>query len=297
MGSRIVVAVVASAMGGLVAAVAGNPLGAGVGSAGGLRNAAIVWGSYDAIRSVNVDGRGRRVLVPTFADNQGDPAWTREGDALALFASFSDDSQIYAFWPKTHKFRLLGPRSARSYEPTWSPDAKRIAFAEDWGPFGRTTEATIKIVSLATNKRASVTKPKRNRIDVDPAWSPDGRTIAFARQDHGPQTIYLTRPDGSATHRLTLGRSPSWSPNGKNLAFVRGGAIYRIGIDGQGRTRVVSGLVHPLVRWSPDGRKLLYTTGNNSGVDAWVVDIDGTHRRRVLHHEPIEGIAWRPGFG
>jgi Tol biopolymer transport system component len=125
----------------------------------------------------------------------------------------------------------------------------------------------------------------------------DGRTIAFARQDHGPQTIYLTRPDGRATHRLTLGRSPSWSPDGKNLAFVRGGAIYRIGIDGQGRTRVVSGLVHPLVRWSPDGRKLLYTTGNNSGVDAWVVDIDGTHRRRLLHHEPIEGIAWRPGFG
>ena len=68
-------------------------------------------------------------------------------------------------------------------------------------------------------------------------------------------------------------------------------------IDGRGRTRVVSGLVHPLVRWSPDGRKLLYTTGNNSGVDAWVVDIDGTHRRRVLHREPIEGIAWRPGFG
>ena len=67
-----------------------------------------------------------------------------------------------------------------------------------------------------------MTKPKRNRIDVDPAWSPDGRTIAFARQDHGPQTIYLTRPDGSATHRLTLGRSPSWSPDGKKLAFVRG---------------------------------------------------------------------------
>jgi Tol biopolymer transport system component len=264
------------------------------GSSRGVRNAGITWGTYDNIRSSNVDGSGRRVLVPPFADNQGDPAWTRDGHTLALFASFSDDSQIYAFWPRTRKLRLVGPRGARSYEPTWSPDAKRIAFTEDWGPFGITKEATIKIVSLATNKRTSVTKPKRNRIDVDPAWSPDGRTIAFARQDHGPQTIYLARPDGSATRRLTMGRSPSWSPDGKNLAFALGDSVYRIGVDGQGRTRIVSGLVKPLVRWSPDGRKLLYTTGKDTGVDAWVVDVNGTHRRRVLHHHRIEGIAWRP---
>jgi WD40-like Beta Propeller Repeat len=171
------------------------------GSSGVVRNAEITWGTYDHIRSMRVDGSGRRVLVAMFADNEGDPAWTRDGHALAFFGSFSDSSYIYAFWPSTRKFRRLGPRSpARAYEPTWSPDAKRIAFAEDWGPnFARTTKATIKIVSLATNKRTSVTRPKRNRIDVDPAWSPDGRTIAFARQDHGPQTIYLAHPDGSAT--------------------------------------------------------------------------------------------------
>jgi Tol biopolymer transport system component len=266
------------------------------GSSGGVRNAGISWGTYDAIRSSNVDGSERRVLVRPFADNQGDPAWTRDGQALALFGSFSDSSYIYAFWPRTRKFRRLGPRSpARAYEPTWSADGKRIAFAEDWGPnFARTTEATIKIVSLASNKRTSVTKPKRNRIDVDPAWSPDGRTIAFARQDHGPQRIYLTHTDGSATRPLTMGRSPSWSPDGKNLAFAFAGSVYTIRLDGQARRRIVSGLVKPLVRWSPDGRKLLYTSGDYTGVDAWVANVDGTHRRRVLHHQPIEGIAWRP---
>jgi Tol biopolymer transport system component len=281
------------ALGAVLAAIVHGSTAASA-QVGGFRNAAIVWGSYDAIRSVNVDGSGRRVLLPTFADNQGDPAWTRDGHALALFASFSDDSRIYVFWPKTHKLRPLGPRASRAYEPTWSPDANRIAFTEDWGPFGKTAEATIKIVSLVTNKRTSVTKPKRNRIDVDPAWSPDGRTIALARQDHGPQTIYLTRTDGSATRRLTMGRSPSWSPDGKNLAFALGDSVYRIRVDGRARTRIVSGLVKPLVRWSPDGRKLLYATGNDTRVDAWVVDVEGTHRRRVLHDQPIEGIAWRP---
>jgi TolB protein len=277
-------------------AAAAAPHATDLGQAGGVRNAAIVWSSYDAIHTVNVDGSRPRVLLPTFADNQGDPAWTRDGHVLAFFGSFSDDSSIYAFWPKTRANRRLGPRGTRSYEPTWSPDARRVAFAEDWGPFGATKEATIKIVSLANDKLTSLTKAKRRRIDVDPAWSPDGRTIAFARQEHGPQTIYLTRPDGSATQRLTMGRSPSWSPDGKKIAFALGDSIYRIGIDGQGRTRVVGGLVHPLVRWSPDGRKLLYTSDSYPAADAWVADIDGTHRRRVLHRQRIEGIAWRPAL-
>ena len=96
----------------------------------------------------------------------------------------------------------------------WSADAKRIAFADDWGPnFARTTEATIKIVSLATNKRTSVTRPKRNRIDGDPAWSPDGRTIAFARQDHGPQTIYLAHRRRVIHHQSIEGIA--WRPESK----------------------------------------------------------------------------------
>jgi Tol biopolymer transport system component len=265
------------------------------GSSGGARNAGITWGTYDTIRSATADGSSRRVLVRPFADNEGDPAWTRDGRALAFFASFSDSARIYVFSRWTRRIvRTLESPAARSYEPTWSPDGKRIAVSEDWGPFGGREEATIKIVTVATNKWTPVTGRKRNRIDLDPAWSPDGRTIAFARQDHGPQTIYLTRPDGSATHPLTMGRSPSWSPDGKSIAFARGDSVYRIRVDGRGRTRVVSGLVQPLVRWSPDGRKLLYTTGKDSSVNAWVVDLDGTHPRRILHRQAIEGIAWRP---
>jgi TolB protein len=266
------------------------------GSSDGVRNGGIVWGSYDAIRSANVDGSGRRVLVPTFADNEGDPSW-RDGRVLAFFASFSDTSWIYAFRPRTHKFRRLRSAASRSFEPPWSPDGKRIAVSEDWGAFGARNQATIKIVLVATNKWRSVTKPRCHRIDSDPAWSPDGQTIAFARQGRGPQGIYLARPDGSATRRLTMGRSPSWSPDGKSIAYALRGSIYRIRAAGRARERILSGLRNPLVRWSPDGRKLLYTTGDVFHADAWIADVDGTHRRRVLHHQAIEGIAWRPGSG
>jgi len=276
-------------------------------SANGVHNAGITWGSGDAIHGANVDGSGRHVLVPTFADGEGDPAWTRDGRAFAFYGQNSDNVWIHIRWPGTRRERVLRsdyrsppyPRRAYAYilEPTWSPDATRIAVSEG----GWSYAATIRIVSVTTKKWTSVTKPRRHEQDDDPAWSPDGRTIAYARWlNSGTPALFLVHPDGSAARRLTNGRSPSWAPDGKRLAFVLGGSVYEIRTDGRGRKRILGGLrnpvvghFRPLVRWSPDGRKLLYTSGPAD--DVWTADVDGTHRRRILHRVRIDGIAWRPG--
>lgn len=271
-------------------------------SANGVHNAGITFASGDEIRGANVDGSGRYVLVPLIADGEGDPAWTRDGHAFAFFGQNSDNVEIHVRWPGTHRERVLrpdyrSPRRTYAYilEPTWSPDATRIAVSDSWNGYS----ATIRIVSVTTSKWTSVTKPRRNVEDLDPAWSPDGRTIAFARRPNGSTpTLYVVHPDGSALRRLTKGRSPSWSPDGKRLAFVLGGSVYEIRTGGAGRKRILRGLRNPLVRWSPDGRKLLYTSGSTYGPtgDVWTADVDGTHRRRILHRViKLEGIAWRPG--
>jgi len=60
-----------------------------------------------------------------------------------------------------------------------------------------------------------------------PAWSPDGKTIAFARLKLGPNRqasgIYLVQADGSSLHRLTrdIDSYPSWSPDGRQIVFQR----------------------------------------------------------------------------
>jgi TolB protein len=284
-----------------VATLAVGFAAAGFTPANAVHNAGITWSDFGAIHRADVDGSGRHVLVPPGYDEEGDPAWTRDGHALAFFGRYSDTVQIYVLWPKTGRLRALGSGASRSSGPTWSPDAKRIAVSEAWGGFGLShPEATIRIVSLATNKWTSVTKPRSHEQDVDPAWSPDGRTIAYARRlNSGTPTLFLVRPDGSAARRLTTGRSPSWSPDGKRLAFALGGGVYEIRADGRGRKRVLRGLRNPLVRWSPDGRKLLYTSGGYSSnqvgtADVWAADVDGTHRRRILHGVALDGIEWRP---
>ena len=59
--------------------------------------------------------------------------------------------------------------------------------------------------------------------DVTPAWSPDGRRIAFASERDGNLEIYVMNADGSGVTRLTYNGAndlfPDWSPDGRRIAF------------------------------------------------------------------------------
>ena len=67
-------------------------------------------------------------------------------------------------------------------------------------------------------------------IESDPAWSPDGRRIAFHSIQGGLLQIHAMNPDGSGRVQLTSqGASyhPVWSPDGRRIAFLsrRGGPV------------------------------------------------------------------------
>jgi TolB protein len=62
------------------------------------------------------------------------------------------------------------------------------------------------------------------KIDMWPAWSPDGKRIAFVSNRDGNYELYLMNADGSEPRNLTnhpaTDSSPCWSPDGKRIAFV-----------------------------------------------------------------------------
>ena len=62
--------------------------------------------------------------------------------------------------------------------------------------------------------------------DVRPAWSPDGRRIAFVSRRDGNSEVYVMNADGSGKRNLTRDRAsdddyPTWSPDGRRIAFLR----------------------------------------------------------------------------
>ena len=69
----------------------------------------------------------------------------------------------------------------------------------------------------------SSTSPTTQPFDNAPAWSPDGRQIAFESDRGGGLDIYVMNADGSAVKRLTndpaTDSEPAWSLDGKSIAF------------------------------------------------------------------------------
>ena len=88
-------------------------------------------------------------------------------------------------------------------------------------------------------------------IDTEPDWSPDGRRVAFVRQEAGRRTssLYVVRRDGSDLERLTGAQQvvaqPAWSSDGRRIAYaaspIAGGSfdVYVTSLDG-GRPQVVA---------------------------------------------------------
>ncbi|MEA2632077.1 MAG: hypothetical protein QOE66_2296, partial [Chloroflexota bacterium] len=83
------------------------------------------------------------------------------------------------------------------------------------------TSTGIAVLDVATGRTRQLT----SGADREPAWSPDGRRIAFARTgaDALSLGVFVVATDQTQTTQLTSGRdeSPAWSPDGDWLVFAR----------------------------------------------------------------------------
>jgi Tol biopolymer transport system component len=135
--------------------------------------------------------------------------------------------------------------------------------------------------------------------NVDPAWSPDGKQIAFMSTRTGNEEIYSMDADGSNVHRLTyndaLDTTPAWLPNGKQIAFVsnRAGApnIWIMNTDGTHPTKLSETAVNS-PRWSPDGRSIAFLA-RDKNQDSVLNIMDSTGLNPKPFHLP--GIINNPG--
>ena len=138
-----------------------------------------------------------------------------------------------------------------------------------------------------------------------PAWSPDGRRIAFVSNRDGNPEIYVMNADGSAPTRLTNSPNiwvsediePVWSPDGQRIVFVSDRDepydLYVMNADGSGQTRLTRDNARELgPAWSPDGSKIALS----KTLEIWVMNPDGTQPVNLTNTPGVSEYSpsWSP---
>ncbi|MEO8370533.1 MAG: protein kinase [Candidatus Solibacter sp.] len=189
---------------------------------------------------------------------------------------------------------------------SFSPDSKRIAYssnrsgwfeiyARDAGPRGEERQVT-----------------KDGQQNTDPAWSPDGKSIAYhSVAQHG---IWVIAAEGGTPRQISgFGSSPAWSPDGGQLAFRSyeptslassdwpgdgDSTIWTVAADGS-RLQQVTNRNNPPGQhadpaWSPDGRRIVFAsmgiiTMGFRGV-LWMVDPVSAELQPVAQNQIWAGV-------
>lgn len=125
--------------------------------------------------------------------------------------------------------------------------------------------------------------------DFEPAWSPDGSTIAYVHGDTVSSLTGIWLTDTSGTNKQIIyasarAYSPSWSPDGQWIAFSDGGDIYKIKLNGDSLTQLTDNGSNFFPAWSPDGQWIAYDSNNesNNGMNSiWIMNTNGAQNRRI----------------
>jgi len=112
------------------------------------------------------------------------------------------------------------------------------------------------------------------RMQSDPAFSPDGRKIAFLSDRSGAQEIWVADTDTQSSTQLThfggpATGSPSWSPDGLQIAFDSAEGVYVISADGGLPRRITGNGMVP--GWSRDGKFIYFASERSGGFQIWKV--------------------------
>lgn len=232
--------------------------------------------------------------------------WLLRPAILGTKSTLADEGAEFEVLP-------FATEAGRQFNPAISPDGKKVAFVWDGGKSN--FDIYIKQVKSGALKRVTDDKSP----DLHPAWSPDGRQLAYLRRSASASDLMLLDVEGGRPHKvasissLAEGwvseslysgcQSPTWSPDGKSMVLtqnlygkqgyglvyvpVNSGPIERI-------TTPASGDEDCYPRFSPDGQTLAFIRYISHGrSDIYTLTKESKQVKQLtFDHRNVRGLSW-----
>jgi Tol biopolymer transport system component len=246
---------------------------------------------------MRVRERGAVHCLPVDASLPAGLAWTAAGDALIGSLLVNLAPRLWRYDLRSGTLSMLSSGEEVAEYPTVSRQGS-LAYV--------VSTRRINIYQLdLTSSVADRQRPKpiaySSRVQSDPAFSPDGRKIAFLSVGGGSPEIWVhdtgTQASAQITHLVGNSGSPSWSPDGRHIAFDSangaGIQIYVVSADGGAPRQITAGPGENVVpSWSRDGRNIYFSSNRGGDFQIWKCQADDGETQ--LH--PAFQVTQKGGF-
>jgi Tol biopolymer transport system component len=250
-----------------------------------------------AIYVINPDGSGEIDIADGFS-----PEWSPDGALIAFDGggtgpNLSGRTDIYLMHPDGGGIRKVNEYNWDDLQPScegsgvsWAPDGTALIHSDG-------TDGHIRIVTTDGNSSSFDS-------GFSPAWSPDGRSIAFIDPDIAyPCSLYVAPAGDPGAKRVVFGLSAqsfAWSPDSQRIAFSDGKQLFTGQVESDAVRILTSKLSDDeftgprIVSWSPEGTRVLYIVKGA----LYVIDAGGGTPLRVdrpnAPDEYVQSADWSP---